>query len=1102
MGKRALRKDILREIKKRFNQFLSIMIILTLGIGFFIGIRVTGADMRITGDQYFDEQKLMDIRLLSTLGFDDDSLKKIKSLSSIEAVFPSYSVDTKSLVNGNEYLTHNMALPEGDDAMNLPVLEEGRMPQNSQECVVDATMLRSGEIKLGDRMMLKTENDELKQQYYTIVGSVISPQYIALDHGYTSIGDGKLDSVVFVPRDAFDLDYYTEVYLLVKGASELSCFSDEYDDLIERSSDELDSIKSSLSELRIETIKEPLIEKLEKGQKEYDENKAKAEKELDDAKRQLDDAKKQLDGAKSTLSSSGPQLESSKKQLEDSKRQLDETLKRLDSAKADLDAGRQQLDAGKSQFDAALSEIYKQLGTSVPSYGTNYEGAVQQLKKDVSAFAAAAEKQLSDAYKDLEEFIKENPTMTDFYEEQKTQLDGQAAAAAEAKTQLDQAVQKLESSTSALSKAQSEYDAGLRQYREGQDAYQTGLAQYKDGLKEYNAGVTAYENGQAEYRSGLAEYEAGLKEYETQKSGAERRLSEAEKQLDDGRRELSKIESPTIYIQNRSANPSYSGFPQDSDRIEAIGRVFPLIFFLVAALVCLTTITRMVEEQRMQMGTLKALGYSPKSVAVKYILFALSAGVLALIFGMLFGYNLLPVMIYNAYRTLYQMPPLVHPFDISFAVLPALLSVVCTVLTALAACKLELRSAPAKLMRPAAPKPGKRILLERFTPVWKRLPFLEKVTARNLFRSKGRFWMSVLGIAGCTGLLITALGLNNSIMSMVDKQYDELNLYQMQVGISPKASQYEIDQLYDALDKSELVTDYLSVDSRSADASSGGKTYGISLIVVPDGTDLSSFLPMRERQSSETFTLKDDGIVIDEKLSLLLGVKVGDTITIANPDDNLQAQVKISAIKENYILHYGYVTASFYEQLTGFEPLNNLIYCKSPTITDDSFSDTSGKLLKLNAAESVVRVDTIRGSFDDMMKSFQSIIWIVIIAAAILALVVLHNLSTINISERIRELATIKVLGFYNGETSAYIYRENIVLTLIGIVMGCVFGVFLHSFVIQTAEIDLVMFIRTLDAPSVLTAILLTILFSALVNLILHFRLKKIDMVEALKSVE
>ncbi|MHB8132305.1 MAG: ABC transporter permease, partial [Mobilitalea sp.] len=603
--------------------------------------------------------------------------------------------------------------------------------------------------------------------------------------------------------------------------------------------------------------------------------------------------------------------------------------------------------------------------------------------------------------------------------------------------------------------------------------------------------------------SGLGEEElqAAKQAIEEGKLEAEKKFTEADSEILDAETELAKLKAPTWYVLDRGSIEAYVEYEQNADRIGAIGEVFPAIFFLVAALISLTTMTRMVEEQRMQIGTLKALGYSKIAIARKYILYALLASIGGSIFGAVIGLKILPTVIITAYKSLYHnIPEVITPFNTYYAVLATTFAVLCVGLATFLACYKELLEKPAELMRPEAPKNGKRVLLERVPFIWNRLTFTWKATIRNLLRYKKRFFMTIFGIGGCMALLLVGFGLKDSIFVIYTRQFDEIMVYDASISVDSEATESQIVDLETEIKSNEFVASSTKIRNIAVDISYKGETKSVTMFVPENVLEFEDYIVFRKRVGHMKYTLDDSGAILTEQIAKKLGIDVGDKITLKEGDN--EVEINVSAITENYMTHYIYITPALYQTLFDKEPKYNEFFLMMPEVDAAKELQVGNKLLQIPAAGGVFYTRYYQDLMSNVLVSLNIVVWVLILAAGALAFIVLYNLNNININERRRELATIKVLGFYNNEMAAYVYRENIILTIIGAAFGVIFGIILHHYVIITVEIDQVMFGRNIDPSSFLYSILLTFLFSAFVNFVMFFKLKKIDMVESLKSVE
>ena len=662
---------------------------------------------------------------------------------------------------------------------------------------------------------------------------------------------------------------------------------------------------------------------------------------------------------------------------------------------------------------------------------------------------------------------------------------------------------------SQIAAARSQLDSTKSQITDGKAQILSAWALLNEKEHTLNASKAQLASGEQELADGRSKYEQAAKEAEEQITDGQAKITDGEKQLTDARQkiadakaEIKKIENPKWYVQTREdALTEYQGYGDNADRMRSIGKVFPVLFFLVAALISLTTMTRMVEEERTQIGTLKALGYGNASIVGKYLWYAILATLTGGVFGILIGEKIIPYIIITAYKILYRhMQDIVIPYNLYYAVAACAAALACTVIATLFSCMKELREQAAELMRPPTPKQGKRVFLERVPFIWKNLNFTWKSTVRNLVRYKKRFFMTVFGIGGCMGMMLFGFGLKDSISAIVPLQYEQIQLYDGDVILKEDVTEEERIEVQKELDTDKKVSVTAENLLKNIEVSSGESSQEVYLDVPKDVEAFKKFVVIRDRKTKEIYSLGDKGAILTEKAAKLLGVSVGDNLTI-NTDDG-EKTVLISAICENYMGHYLYMTSEVYEKTFGEAPAYNSIYYRTQDRTTEEAKDVGENIMKCDGTLSISYTTSLKKQVDHMLESLDIVIIVLIISAGMLAFVVLYNLNNINITERKRELATLKVLGFYDKEVSSYVYRENILLTLIGALAGLLIGKILHRFIVETVEIDSVMFGRNIDPPSFLYAFLLTVAFSLFVNGVMYFKLKKINMVESLKSVE
>lgn len=1058
---KSLRKDFFMEIKKSMSRFISIMLIVTLGVAFFAGLRSSSPAMKASADAQYDKENLMDIRVVGTLGLTESDLSKIREIEGVKEAEGSFTTNFICHVNSKEVVTKVISMPQ---SINDITCTKGRFPEKYNECLASREFLEESGLEIGDYMTLKTGTsdsifDTLAAETYTIVGVCSSAYFLNGDMGTATVGDGVVDGYVVIPKESFATTVYTSVYLTVEGAKELNCFSDDYSALVEKVTKQLNEIAEIRCEVRYSEVRSKTSEMLTKASNEYNAKKAIADNELAKAYQELLDTEEVLNASKQIF-------EEKKKMLEDAETEIPLSKQKIAEAKQ----------------------------------------TVERLKKLRAAAAASAEKAESEAYayynawKDL----AESGAPEEKIKEAETQYSIIAGTAAVSKAQVENYTKKI--------------DAATKEIEEGEkliNEVQSSLANKDQLLAETEKQISDAE----------IQLQRGKEQYAIAKQDAIDEFADAELELRNAETRLNNMEVPEWYVLDRSSVESYASFLNDAQSIGALGTVFPLIFFLVAALVSLTTMTRMVEEQRTQIGTLKALGYSKVSIISKYIMYAFLASVIGSIIGVAVGEFTIPYLIVRAYSmAYYNLKQTVVSLNIYYALIASALAVLCTCVAAFAACYKELKSVAAELMRPKSPKVGKRILIERMSFIWDRLDFAQKAACRNLFRYKRRFFMTLFGVGGCMALLLVGFGINDSVSSMANKQYGKIFKYDALVSVDSTLTRAGrramLSDVQDISDISGYTQAHRSI-VYSADNANDVDNLKYAYLVVPNDTEgFESFVAIQPRKgnskikniidiikgkeintANDGLVLSDDGVIITEKYAELLGVNIGDSIFIRQSEsDSLPKEVKISGITENYMFNYVYMSRSLYNYFYGEEPDPNILM-----VMFDPKADTASvvdSVLNITGIMSVTLNDETLEDINDMTGRLIFIVIMMIVAAALLAFVVIYNLNNINISERRRELATIKLLGFYDDEVAKYVYRENIVLTVLGTLLGIILGIVLHRFVMGTVETDVYMFGRSLKFLSVVISAILTVVFSMLVNILMYYKLKKIDMVESLKSVE
>ena len=1093
--------DTLREVHHTFPRFLSLLVLSALAVCFLAGLRATAPDMKLSADAYFDQQNLMDLHIASTLGLTQEDVDAIAEEEGVASAQGAYTIDALVPMDNQEMVVKVLSY-SGEGDVNQPALVEGRLPEGEDECLVEPLFLELSGLSIGDTVSLDTGErdyaDALSVEEVTIVGTANSPLYIALDRSSSTLGTGSVDAFLILPVESFTMDYYTDAYLLAEGASELETYSDEYEELVDQLAQQLEPLSKERSALRYDEASQAISdaeEELAQAEEEANQQLTDAEAEITSSRQELDDAKKQLEDAKKQLDSGEAQYAAGMEQLESGWRALD-------AASLELEDGKEQYEQGQTAYQAALAlyqiqaaAVERQLETQA-----ELEASTQaRTQATQAALQAATEAALEDPLSYMEVY---NRVYEETYQSVYDTAYAQAYAQAQenssqwqelqtSKAQLDQIKAQLDAAKAQLNQGEIEYRAGVRQLESSQRQLEASREELDQGWEDYETGLQQWEDGEKAYQEGYESYTQSRQEAEDQ-------LKDGRKEVEQAKRDLTLLEDGEWYILDRNTNTGYVSYSMDADRIANLAAVFPLIFFLVAALVSLTTMTRMVEEQRTTIGGLKAMGFSRGSIAIKYVGYGFLSSVIGAVLGLAVGLTLLPWIICTAWSAMYTIGDIHYSFEAATSLLAAGAAVGTVTLAALLACFSTLAATPAQLMRPKAPPVGKRIFLERITPLWRKLSFHYKITLRNLFRYQKRFWMTVAGIGGCAALIVTAFGVRGSIMGVMEEQFDVLYHYSAQVGLVDEITPLELEEVEDTLSESGLVDDSLACRVETVTAQSESYTLDCYLQTTPSQEELSRFVELRHRTDDVPVTLPDDGAVITEKMASLLGVEVGDTITL---DGESRVTITVADITEHYVQHYIYVSDTYYETLFGEAPTANTVLVDFP-VEESGAGELESQLVSLDGVSSLTLLSDTADTFSSSMESVDYAVILIIFCAAALAFVVLMNLTNINITERLRELATLKVLGFYNREVSAYIYRENAILTVFGVLAGMVLGKFLHQWLILTVEVDMVMFDRVLDLSSYLWAAVLTVVFSLAVNLTARRKLRDLDMVEALKSVE
>ena len=1078
--KKALLKNSVKEIKNTYKRFISILLMAFLGVGFFAGLRATSPDMLRTIDNYYKEQNVYDIQVLSTLGLTSNDVEEISKIENVERVSKSYEIDGKIDIDNKEIITKFITIED----VNKPILLNGNMPQNQDECLVEESFLTSNNKKIGDTITVDiedTQNDDgekikyLKTNELKIVGTVKSPLFIARDRGTSKLGSGKINYYIYIPENNINAsDIYTNIYVTVKDAKKYETSSKEYEDYIEEVKENIEQIKEKQEKERHDTLVAKAQEKLDDAEEEYNSKKQDGQTKIDDASKKIEDGKKKIEEAelelKQNREKADTEFKNAENKLAKAKKEIENNEKTLSDKEQEANTQIENLKGQRNQLQDNLNQINQTLA-----------GTQEQYNLILNAL--------------------ENASLP---EEQRNQYELQ-------KAQLEAGINTLNENKEKVQSGIKQIDDGIE---EGTKEIQNAKNQIKQAKNELskqektlsNKKKTTYnkiEKAEKELADKKQELQDGEEELNKNKQEFETQIKDAEKKLSDAKEKISEIENPKWYILDRNSNSGYVSFIQDTKSIDNISKVFPVVFFIVATLISLTSMTRMVEEQRGQIGTLKALGYNKLQIMMKYIIYAGIATIVGSVLGMCVGFIILPEIIWMMYGMMYQMTDkILISFNWKYGGIGLILISICIIGATIYTTLKELVSTPSVLMRPKAPKGGNRVIMEKIPFIWKRLNFSQKVTVRNIFRYKKRFFMTIIGILGCTALILTVFGVKDSVKQIIPNQFENVFMYDMQISLKESLTEEKRQEFKNKLTQNSEIKKAVSIYMTSETAVNGDNEENVQIIVPENQEELNGIINIKDiKNKKQTIKLTENEICLTDKAAQLLGVKVGDTLTLKDVDEN-EVNIKISNVVENYVSHYVYMTKETYKKLYNKDFKANVVFIQNVKLNDEEQDKLAKEIMNMSEVSGIVNMTSTMKSIDDMMNLLNYVVIVLIVSAGLLAFVVLYNLANVNISERIRELATIKVLGFYDKEVYDYIARETVILTIIGIALGLVAGYFLNYYLMGTCEINMLRFSKTIKPISYVYASLITIVFTLIVNIATYFALKKIDMIESLKSVE
>lgn len=1081
--------DTLRKITRAKGRFLALFGIIALSSGFFAGLKVTGPDMKQSAEKYYHETNLMDLHLLSDIGFHEETVALLAAMDGVaqvqagcaETAFLSAQDDAETIV---KLFGMDFDAVKRQAAINLPTLTEGEYPHAPNECLIEVNTPTCYQV--GDTLTVTIADAEtslLKETTFTITGKANWSMFVDFNRGTTSVGNGSIDSFLLVPMAAFSQDYYTDMYITLEETQEMDSYSEVYDAIIERYTDQIESNVPAYAAPRVAQVRKEAAEQL-----------VESRQELDDGWAELEENREQL----------LQEIADGEQSLADALAEINDGITLWNTGTANYEAGQAayfEAETALAKQDAELKVQEETVAAALQTFATE-RAFLSRVQSIVTGYREVA--LIAPFSKDIQEMIDRAAAYDSELYSLSESLTAyfQAAAGSSDKARLESTIgyyigncqadltnkkAETERNQQYLANVRATITAAYQQLAEEQTRLSDAKLELDSAKQQLDDAQIAYDNGVVM----LAE----------QKADGEQALADAEQKLKDGEADYAETEAEiqTLgedtkwYVFGRAENPGWSSYALDTERVDAIAAVFPVFFILVAALVCLTTMTRMVEEQRTEIGTYRALGYGTAVISLQYLLYAAIACVTGVAFGTVIGYQVFPKVIFLCYQLMYRFPYIDCPYRWDYAVGCLMVALLCTGIMAMIACYATLREAPAQLMRPKPPKKGKRLFIERWRWLSAKLSFHHKVTLRNFFRYRSRVLMTVIGVSGCTALLLTGFGLYHAVAAIVDLQFEEVFRYDALIAVNDDTEQQT--ELSAMLARDESVTTYQYGLLQSATLYGDHATFEAHLSVPTQPASFAEYVLLRDRKSHTAYALTDDGVIINEKLAKLLSVSVGDMLQPAGAS----VAVSVSAITENYAGNYIYCTPAVYSSMFGiYEP--NVIYVNEAEGTNEAA--LAERILTEDAALTVSLSSTGGDSFRELVSTLRYIVILVVVCSGLLALVVLYHLSNINITERMRELATLKVLGFYRNEVASYVARENLLSTVLGTGLGLILGVFLCRFVVQTAEVDVVMFCPDIPMYCFVIAAALTLLFALFVNVLLRPKLAAIDMAASMKAIE
>ena len=1147
MAKKVFHKNVFRLIKSTKGRFFSLSAIVSIGVAFFIGVGASAPMMAASVDYYDDSYDLKDFTIYSNYGFKEDDIEALKKVDYISTVEPGYFVDEIATSGEGTQLVRIHSY-DSTHTINRFKLVEGRMPQNDHEVVAE----RSGNIKsgfeVGDTVKLSlpdgSRSGVLPVQEVTVVGVIDSPLYLNMSKETSTLDNLPINSYLYIPSSAFDSSNYLELNILTEDGKKLSSFSDSYDTYIAEVKQKIEALASTQQTETAHKIKEDAMSEYNDGMQKYIDGTKQYQDALDSYQKEIADAQQKLYESRADVAAGEVEIASAKENLVSAQNalntekinrqaELDHQQEIINQNRATLESSQQTLNHQKTTLEQNEHNLTTALA-AIPDAITLYQTEIQ-FRQGIAQYGISPTTPVSlltmfraDLRELCDAMFPEGYTgktigdLQSALDDHLQQIDQNFSLTASTKEDRLVELQNLQTQytndlatvqnalTVTIPESQQQITDGLAAVDQGQQQLNDGQAtlnqKIADGQAEIDAGWQAIytnENKLADARVQIADGEAQLNTAITEGTkklnDALEELNLSKAKLADAKKKIDDLAEGKWTILDRKSHYASVTFKNTIQQMEAISRVFPAFFILVAALVCLTTMTRLVEEQRNEIGTLRALGYTKWQCTLKYLFYAISATLIGIVVGSLLGLSSFPLIIYHAWRMMYILPPIRFVVPSGLISLTAMVFIFAMSIATWFACKADTQDVPSQLMRPKAPPMGKKTFLENIPLIWNHLSFTDKVTMRNIFRYKKRFFMTIVGVAGCTALMLIGFGIRDSISNMVDINFKEIIQYDGMVSFEDDASEQVKAEALKEIQSTENVTD-AHIGFVYTTKTYDDKVDETASVHVFDQEGINREFNLRTRIGHKPISLTDDGVIINEKLAENLGVHIGGQITIEDEDGNPH-QAKVSGITEMYINHFVIMSRQYYKEVFGKEAGSNIIYL-STTGDDAAQKLLANDLSTIQGVEGVSLYSGLLDNFNSMVKGLNGIIWVLIISSMLLAFVVLSNLITVNISERQREIATLKVLGFRRSEVKKYIFKENNLLAGIGGIVGIPVGIALHRYIMRTVEMDHLMFGRNIEWTSFFYAFVLTILFSVIVNRMMTKRLNDIRMVESLKSVE